>query len=116
MKLFVKPWNDSTVLMRVHNLHDEANQTVNLFSDKISPLLTTFYGNMIKFETIEEMSLGGNMKYEEFLKKKWNWDKEVKLREQNEIFNKEFGEKINLRPLEIRTFLLKGVKIDENCV
>ena len=64
VKLFVRPWNDSTVLMRVHNLHDESNETVNLFADNICPLLTTFYGNMIKFKSIEEMSLGGNLKYE----------------------------------------------------
>ena len=69
--------------MRVQNLHDEANQSVVLFSDNISPLLTTFYGNMVKFTSIEEMSLGGNMKYEEFIKNKWNWDHVVKLRKEN---------------------------------
>lgn len=62
--MLIKPWNDTSVLVRVHNLDDDKNRTINLFANNISPLLTTFYGNTIKFDTIQEMSLGGNMKYE----------------------------------------------------
>ena len=53
IKLLIKPWNDSTVLVRVHNLNDKDNQTVNLFASDVSPLLTTFYGNTIRFSSIE---------------------------------------------------------------
>ncbi len=51
-------------MLRVHNLDDDKNNTVNLFASNVSPLLTTFYGNVVKFSSIQEMSLGGNMKYE----------------------------------------------------
>ena len=78
--MLIKPWNDSTVLVRVHNLHDEQNKTITLFASDVSPLLTTFYENTIKFSSVEETSLGGNMKYEEFLAKKWNWDSVVNLK------------------------------------
>lgn len=43
--------------------------------------------------------MGGNIRYEEFIKKKWNWNKVVNLDKENEIFNKKFGETIVLRPL-----------------
>ena len=56
------------------------------------------------------MSLGGNKKYEEFLKDKWNWNLVVNLSNENQIFSKEFGEQITLRPLEIRTFKISGLK------
>ncbi len=43
--------------------------------------------------------MGGNIKYKDFLQKKWNWNSVVNLDQENEIFNKKFGETINLRPL-----------------
>ena len=49
----MKPWNDSTVLIRVHNLNDDNNRTVHLYASNVSPLLTTFYGNVVKFDYIE---------------------------------------------------------------
>ena len=52
VKLLIKPWNDSTVLLRVHNLNDKENKTVTLFASDVSPLLTTFYGNTIRFSSI----------------------------------------------------------------
>jgi hypothetical protein len=39
------------------------------------------------------------MKYSEFLAKKWNWNSVVDLKNENSIFNKLFGENIELRPL-----------------
>ena len=111
--MLIKPWNDSTVLVRVHNMHDEENKTITLFATDVSPLLTTFYGNIIRFSSVEEMSLGGNMKYEEFIARKWNWESVVNLKQENNIFRKVFGEKITLRPLEIRTFLFTGLRVEE---
>lgn len=40
------------------------------------------------------MALGGNMKYEEFLANKWNWNQVVDLTKENKIFNRKFSEKI----------------------
>ena len=111
--MLIKPWNDSTVLVRVHNMHDEENKTITLFATDVSPLLTTFYGNIVRFKSVEEMSLGGNMKYEEFIARKWNWESVVNLKQENNIFRKVFGEKITLRPLEIRTFLFTGLRVEE---
>lgn len=55
------------------------------------------------------------MKYEEFLSKKWNWNSVVNLDKENSIFNKEFGQIIDLRPLEVRTFLFYGVNFTDKC-
>lgn len=90
--------------------------TVGLFADKHSPLLTTFYGRTVTFKEIEEMALGGNMKYSEFLGEKWNWRRIVNLEKENAVFNKKFRENITLSPLEIRTFLIKEVKFDGGCI
>ena len=117
IKFTVKPWNDSTTLVRLHNLHDSKQNSALLFSvdDKSSPFLTAYYGNMVHYEEIEETSMGGNMAYSEFIAKKWNWNEVVDLQQENQIFNKQFSERLTLRPLEIRTFLLKNVKIGEEC-
>ena len=64
IKFMVKPWNDTSVTLRVQNLHETLNQPVSLYtSDNISPLLTAFYGNVVEFDEINEMALGGNIKY-----------------------------------------------------
>ena len=52
---------------------------MGLYAGSISPYLTAYYGQTAKFDRIEEMSLGGNLKYEEFLKNKWNWKEVVDL-------------------------------------
>ena len=59
--------------------------------------------------------MGGNIEYSQFLKEKWNWDQVVDLKQENNIFNKNFAERITMRPLEIRTFVLQGLKIAEDC-
>lgn len=63
-KFWVRPWNDSSVTLRIQNNNDENSTRVGLFAGKVSPYLTTFFGNVMEFDSIEEMSLGGNMKYE----------------------------------------------------
>jgi hypothetical protein len=109
VKMLIKPWNDTTVTLRIHNLNDQLTRTVGLFSGKISPILTTYYGNQIKFKSLEESSLGGNMNYQKFLNNKWNWKEVVDLSAENSIFDKIFRENITLRPLEIRTFTFQGL-------
>lgn len=100
VKFQIKPWNDSSVLLRVFNMWDDKNVTIELFSaDNISTFLTAFYGNDIEFKDVYETNMGGNIKYKDFLQKKWNWNSVVNLDQENEIFNKKFGETINLRPL-----------------
>lgn len=100
VKFQIKPWNDSSVLLRVFNMWDDKNTTIQLFSaDNISTFLTAFYGNDIEFKDVYETNMGGNIKYKDFLQKKWNWNSVVNLDQENEIFNKKFGETINLRPL-----------------
>ena len=47
--MLIKPWNDSTVTVRVHNLDDQKFKTVGIFANKTSPLLTTYYGNLVAF-------------------------------------------------------------------
>jgi hypothetical protein len=106
----IKPINDSTVVVRVHNLNDKEAKEVKLFAGDISPLLTAFYGSLAKITKVEERSLGNNMNYQEFIESKWNWETVVDLKKENNIFNKEFAETITLRPLEIRTFLFHGLK------
>lgn len=56
------------------------------------------------------------MDYAKFINSKWNWKKVVDLSEENKIFNKIFRENITLSPLEIRTFLVKGLKFDGECI
>lgn len=96
----------------MHNLHDEKEISVGLFAGKHSPILTTFYGRTVSFESITEQSLGANMDYAQFINSKWNWHKVIDLTQDNKIFNKIFRENITLAPLEIRTFLFKNLKFD----
>ena len=89
---------------------------MGLFAGNNSPLLTTFYGRTVSFESITEQALGGNMDYAQFISSKWNWHKVVDLTQDNRIFNKIFRENITLAPLEIRTFLFRNLKFDEKCI
>jgi Cft2 family RNA processing exonuclease len=61
LKFTVRPFNDSTTVVRVHNMDDKAELTVGLYANDSSPLLTTFYGRTVSFSKITENSLGGNM-------------------------------------------------------
>lgn len=90
IKFFIRPFNDSTTIVRVQNLHDEKETTVGLYADKTSPFLTTYYAKTITFSSVEELSLGGNMNYGEMLNRKWNWQKVIDLSMENEIFSKTF--------------------------
>lgn len=75
LKFNVRAWNDSSMLLRVHNLHDKANVSFTLFAGKTSTFLTSFYGRELMFDSIYEVNLLGNMRYETFLDNKWNWNK-----------------------------------------
>lgn len=97
-------------------MHDEKEMKVGLYANKTSPVLTTYYGRTVNFGSITEQSLGGNMEYSQFINSKWNWKNVTDLSEENKIFNKVFRENITLAPLEIRTFLLKDLKIGEKCI
>ena len=69
IKFQVKPWNDTSTILRLHNLHDNAEKFVTLYSnDNICIFLTAFYGNTVKFSKIYETSMGGNMEYSQFLR------------------------------------------------
>lgn len=64
VKFTVKAWNDSSVLLRVNNMNDEKNVSVELFSsDRICTFLTSYYGNLIRFNEIVETNMGGNIEY-----------------------------------------------------
>lgn len=52
IKFNFRPFNDSTTIVRIQNLHDQQEITVGLFADKYSPLLTTFYGRTTIFKEI----------------------------------------------------------------
>jgi hypothetical protein len=116
LKFSIRPFNDSTTLLRLHNMHDQQEIKVGLFANKTSPMLTTFYARTVTFSSVSEQSLGGNMDYAQFVSSKWNWKSVVDLGEENRIFNKVFRENITLAPLEIRTFLFKDLKIEPKCM
>lgn len=97
-------------------MHDEESIKVGVFANKTSPLLTTYYGRTVTFNSITEQALGGNMDYSQFINSKWNWKSVTDLTEENRIFNKIFRENITLAPLEIRTFLFKGLKFEKDCI
>jgi hypothetical protein len=61
LKFSIRPFNDSTTILRIQNMHDEQEIKVGLYANKTSPLLTTFYGRAVTFGSITEQSLGGNM-------------------------------------------------------
>ncbi len=88
LKFTIRPFNDSTTIVRVHNLNDSAEMTIGLYADKVSPILTTYYARTVMFEEIKEASLGANMDYSKFLNDKWNWKNVVDLSRENDIFNK----------------------------
>lgn len=46
LKTLVKPINDTTVVVRIHNLDDSQPKKVKIFVGQVSPLLTAFYGNL----------------------------------------------------------------------
>lgn len=75
----IRPFNDSTTIVRVHNMDDSQTLTVGLFATNHSPLLTTFYERTVNFSSVVEQSLGGNMDYSEFINNKWNWHKVIDL-------------------------------------
>lgn len=52
VKFMIRPFNDSTTVLRVHNLHDSDTLSVGLFADKVSPLLTTYYARTVTFDEI----------------------------------------------------------------
>lgn len=84
VKFQIKPWNDSSVLLRVFNMWDDKNASIQLFSaDNISTFLTAYYGNDIEFKDVYETNMGGNIKYKDFLQKKWNWNSVVNLDQEN---------------------------------
>lgn len=60
------------------------------------------------------MSLGANMDYETFLRRKWKT--KFDLSEENKIFEKVFKETIELRPLEIRTFNFRNISFSPKCI
>ncbi len=48
VKFQVKPWNDSSLLLRVFNMKDSESSTIELFSaDKVCTFLTAYYGNQV---------------------------------------------------------------------
>lgn len=49
LKFSLRAWNDSTLLFRVHNLHDKESANVTIFARNTSMLLTSFYGNELAF-------------------------------------------------------------------
>ena len=116
IKFTVRPFNDSTTVLRVYNMHDEEDVTVGLYAERRSPLLTTYYGRTVGFNKIEETSMGANMNYGQFLNNKWNWKSVVDLGKENHIFNKVMRENITLSPLEIRTFLITDLKFADECI
>lgn len=84
VKFQIKPWNDSSVLLRIFNMWDDKNASIQLFSaDNISTFLTAYYGNDIEFKDVYETNMGGNIKYKDFLQKKWNWNSVVNLDQEN---------------------------------
>ena len=52
--------------LRIQNIYDDVPVKVGLFVDSLSlsPYLSTYYGNGVYFQSLEELSLGGNIKYE----------------------------------------------------
>lgn len=64
LKTLIKPINDSTVVVRIHNLDDSQLKKVKIFVGEVSPLLTAFYGNLVHIKNVEEKSLGNNMHYQ----------------------------------------------------
>jgi len=45
IKTMIKPINDSTLVLRVHNLNDKDSKQIGLFVENVSPILTAFFGN-----------------------------------------------------------------------
>jgi len=52
LKFTIRPFNDSTTIVRIHNLHDTETSTIGLFAGKFSPLLTTYYARPVSFEDV----------------------------------------------------------------
>ena len=53
IKFQVKAWNDSTTILRLHNLHDSAYKSVTLFSsNNICIFLSAFYSKSVSFTKI----------------------------------------------------------------
>jgi hypothetical protein len=62
-KFWIRVWNDTSITLRIQNIYDDVPVKVGLFSDKLSPYLSTYYGNGFYFSELEELSMGGNIKY-----------------------------------------------------
>jgi hypothetical protein len=52
IKFMIKPFNDSTVILRIHNLNDKSLHNIGLYANKTSTFLTSYYGKKAIFSEI----------------------------------------------------------------
>ncbi|XP_011176167.2 lysosomal alpha-mannosidase isoform X2 [Solenopsis invicta] len=106
--LTLEPWKDGTILLRLEHLF-EVNETLKMSRPvevNIKDLFTTF-----SIVSIKETTLGGNQLLSENKPLKWQPEiNEVENEEENERQIVEINDDsilILLKPMEIRTFILK---------
>lgn len=106
--LTLEPWKDDTVLLRLEHLFEagESTQYSQPVDLNIKDLFSTF-----DILSIEETTLGGNQWLKDVNRMQWQYDTNNVLQDQEENVQpvQIEGDVINvvLKPMEIRTFILK---------
>ncbi|KAM0728650.1 Lysosomal alpha-mannosidase [Formica fusca] len=110
--LTLEPWKDDTILLRLEHIFevDEAEQFSQPIEVDIQNLFATFL-----IQSIKETTLGANQLLSENNRMKWELEtNDVILDEEENVQPVEIhndGIKVLLKPMEIRTFILKVVRL-----
>jgi len=103
VKFYIKPYNDTNYLVRLHSLDENKNLNVQLFdSDNKPVVLSHLIGDLYQKEkivSIQEMTIGSNVGLQDMLNAKYRWDGDFfPCVAENDLSN------IVLQPLQMRVF------------
>lgn len=106
VKLYVRPYEDNQILIRLHNILEDKNVTLKFWSKEsgvcyaLKELLSESY-DKIKVQKVLEVTLDTVQEKQQMLQKKFSWDGKYKYNQTSDSF-----ENVFLRPLEERAFIL----------
>mgnify|MGYP000849733300 FL=1 len=106
VKLYVRPYDDHQLLVRLHNVREDQSTTVSFWSKEkgvcysLEELLGDSY-DKVKVSHVQEVTLDTVQDKQEMLKNKFSWDHKYQYNQTADTY-----ESVLLRPLEERAFIL----------
>jgi len=103
VKFYIKPYNDTNYLVRLHSLDENKNINVQLYDSNNKPVvLSHLIGDLYQQEkivSIQEMTIGSNEGLQDMLNAKMRWDGDFfPVILENDLSN------VVLQPLQMRVF------------